>query len=525
VRNGFARSLTRAAEVSFAPELARRAGGAHAAGLLERGPGGALVWGGEVEVAGAHRLRLHLGAVRLPAGALLWVYGADGETVGPFGLELRGPGGDLWTPSVAGEVIRLEVQLPAGAAPAADHGFVIDRVLEIVSREQLAALAQRMSLVPRLGECLMDAACVTSSTFAPIDFVKRAVAALQFTDGVFNYACSGSLLNDFSDSGTPFLLTANHCFDDQALASTLEAFWDYVPDSCGGSPPASLPRSTGATLLASDPSSDFTLVHLNNLPGGRVFLGFNADPSAVAHGTTLHRLSHPVDPNDPVTVLSQQYSRSMVDTSLSICQLDGLPLDRPQFVYHTPNMGGTFGGSSGAATIALGSLPTEEVWVVGQLSGGCPQQTGVDPSDGCDYRNAEVDGAFSESYETIGPFLRGERCIPTNTTLCLLDGRFKVEVDWRNQADRTGEGKVVPVESNDSGLFYFFDSDNWEMLVKMVDGCGLFNHYWVFYAATTNVEFTLTVTDTESGMSREYRNELGVPAPPVQDTSAFATCP
>ena len=124
--------------------------------------------------------------------------------------------------------------------------------------------------------------------------------------------------------------------------------------------------------------------------------------------------------------------------------------------------------------------------------------------------------------------LRILECSPTETGLCLLDNRFEVEVDWRDFADGTGYGRVVPLgmsASNDSGLFYFFDPDNWEMLVKMVDGCGFNDHYWFFLAATTNVEYTVTVTDTTTGLSKEYTNSLGVSSPAVTDTEAFAVCP
>jgi hypothetical protein len=47
----------------------------------------------------------------------------------------------------------------------------------------------------------------------------------------------------------------------------------------------------------------------------------------------------------------------------------------------------------------------------------------------------------------------------------------------------------------------------------------------VFFAATTNVELHLTVTDTQTGKIKTYFNPLGTAAPPIQDTSAFATCP
>jgi hypothetical protein len=74
-------------------------------------------------------------------------------------------------------------------------------------------------------------------------------------------------------------------------------------------------------------------------------------------------------------------------------------------------------------------------------------------------------------------------------------------------------------------MFWFFQPDNPELLVKVLNGCGVNQRFWVFYAATTNVELTMTVRDTNAGVTKTYFNPLNNPAPPVLDTSAFATCP
>ncbi|MCP4654481.1 MAG: hypothetical protein GY856_03570 [bacterium] len=118
-----------------------------------------------------------------------------------------------------------------------------------------------------------------------------------------------------------------------------------------------------------------------------------------------------------------------------------------------------------------------------------------------------------------------ESTCTTDILLCLNKDRFTVEVDWRDFQGNTGNGQVVPFGSADSGLFWFFDEDNWEMLVKVLNGCGVNNRYWVFSAATTNVEYTLRVTDTETGNTKSYFNPLGTSAPAITDADAFATCP
>jgi hypothetical protein len=116
-------------------------------------------------------------------------------------------------------------------------------------------------------------------------------------------------------------------------------------------------------------------------------------------------------------------------------------------------------------------------------------------------------------------------CTPDAQHLCLQGGRFRVNVDWQVFDGSTGVGTSVPVPSTDSGLFYFFNENNWEMLIKVLNGCPVNDSYWVFFAATTNVEFVVTVVDTQSGRAKQYLNPLDHVANAVTDTSAFATCP
>lgn len=116
-------------------------------------------------------------------------------------------------------------------------------------------------------------------------------------------------------------------------------------------------------------------------------------------------------------------------------------------------------------------------------------------------------------------------CQAGKETLCLLDDdRFKVEVDWRT-SNQSGRGQVLSAGQND-GLFYFFNPNtNQNLLVQLLNRCRFNDHFWVFAAAQTNVEFDLTVTDTETGQTRAYSNPLGQQFQAITDTAAFATCP
>jgi len=116
-------------------------------------------------------------------------------------------------------------------------------------------------------------------------------------------------------------------------------------------------------------------------------------------------------------------------------------------------------------------------------------------------------------------------CVPSSTRLCLDGNRFAVSVAWRRPDGVAGVGSVVPVGTPDSGIFWFFGPTNWELMVKVLDGCGVNRRHWVFFGALSNVEYTLTVLDTRSGEVKSWHNPQGTVSPVVTDTSAFGGCP
>ncbi len=115
-------------------------------------------------------------------------------------------------------------------------------------------------------------------------------------------------------------------------------------------------------------------------------------------------------------------------------------------------------------------------------------------------------------------------CAPDDLTLCLNNERFSVFTRWRTTDGRTGQGHGIKL-TNDSGYFWIFNAANIEVVTKVLNACGISDHFWVFAAGLTNVEVTLFVTDMHTGEVKSYLNPLGTAFQPVQDTSAFATCP
>ena len=107
-------------------------------------------------------------------------------------------------------------------------------------------------------------------------------------------------------------------------------------------------------------------------------------------------------------------------------------------------------------------------------------------------------------------------------TLCLRDSRYAVAVSWSAANGEGGAARVVHAGTNDSGLFRFFDGDNWEILIKVLDGCDVNGAVWVFAAATTDLGYRIEVVDTKTGTARVYLNEPGRPAAATTDARAFA---
>jgi len=112
-------------------------------------------------------------------------------------------------------------------------------------------------------------------------------------------------------------------------------------------------------------------------------------------------------------------------------------------------------------------------------------------------------------------------CVPSATRLCLESNRFQVDVAWTTPQGGSGPGQAVPL-TDDTGYFWFFSNTNVEMVIKVLNGCGLNQKYWVFAGGLTNVKVDITVTDTMTGTVQTYHNPQNTAFQPLQDTSAFS---
>ena len=119
------------------------------------------------------------------------------------------------------------------------------------------------------------------------------------------------------------------------------------------------------------------------------------------------------------------------------------------------------------------------------------------------------------------PISKGEYtdCRPTTTPL-VFDGGYRVSLCYETAQGLVGEARGGIWASGQSGLLWFFDRNNAEVLVKVLNGCSHNGHRWIFVAPVTDVAFNLYVTSA-GGREWTHRNRLGETAATESDTSAF----
>ncbi|HQP94214.1 MAG TPA: hypothetical protein PK570_09705, partial [Thermoanaerobaculia bacterium] len=290
-----------------------------------------------------------------------------------------------------------------------------------------------------------------------------------------------------------------------------ETYSSDLPGATGGAQPAIGGGSDGFVARL---SGDLTVLQQSTYLGGSNedsirALSLAANGDVLAGGTTGSS-------DLPGTAGGAQPSKGGGDSDGFVARLAGDLNALQQSTY--------LGGSGEDDVIALALAANGDV-----LAGGTAASTdlpgaagGAQPNNG-GYNDGFV-ARLSGDLRAEPPVTPSEPCVPSATKLCLNGGRFHVTVRWRDYAGTRGDGQAV-TETDDAGLFWFFDAANLEMLVKVLDGCGINGHYWVFAAAATDVEYELTVRDAVTGQSRTWHSPLGVASPAITDTGALAVCP
>jgi hypothetical protein len=328
---------------------------------------------------GAASLRVGLRAKAIPAGTLLRFYAPGTSPVVEVSAETLQEtiGRNLaagqvtdsalvyWSPVIEGATAVVEIELPAGSTPA-QLDLAAPQVSHLVTSPGRAfAMPTPKAGLPAAGACNNDVMCY----LATWNIESNAVARMLFTDAGTSYYCTGTLLADLDNSTSiPYFLSANHCIDNQAAASTLETYWFYRAAACGSTATNSgvTDLTGGATLLYNSTSTDTALMKLATPPpGGAMYAGWSvgATPGIGASVADIHT---PQGGPQKISFGSIAGYASCTATSTDVfnCR-DGTAASGVGFMQVNWNSGVTEPGSSGSALF----LSTGH-YVIGQLYGG-----------------------------------------------------------------------------------------------------------------------------------------------------------
>ncbi len=145
---------------------------------------------------------------------------------------------------------------------------------------------------------------------------------------------------------------------------------------------------------------------------------------------------------------------------------------------------------------------------------------------------ARVEPSRSGPVRVTQPISGGEAAAceprPLQPALTLLGG---YTVNMCVEHIRDGETVVEEVKnyglnSEQSAILYFFDEDNSEVLIKVLDACKVgFDHRWVFVAPVTTLAFNLSIDPPDGGEPWTHRNRLNQTAAARSDLKAFPCSP
>lgn len=358
--------------------------------------GGGTVGHFQLDESGAAALRLGLVFDKLPNAAELRFHGsalASVETIS--GAEVLAQQELIsrtenkpvnryvyWSPVIQGETIGLEMYLPAGLDSKEVQFSVVG-----ISHLAVDPSAARVNPLKEkaAASCNLDSRCYSDWSAA-----TNAVARITFVEDGNSYLCTGTLLNDTAQSNAPYFLTANHCVNNQATATTINTFWFFYSSSCNSDRPyAGIARTNGGgQILYTSASTDATFLLLNNPPpAGATFSGWtNSTPNLGIQATGLH---NPTGDLQKISFGSTQEYLSCFSIGNGSFDCNKSSQGDASFVDLVFRSGTTEGGSSGS-----GIFLDRNRYLFGQLFGGDSSCSNLSGSN--------VYGLFSKTYSNGG---------------------------------------------------------------------------------------------------------------------------
>jgi hypothetical protein len=355
-------------------------------GIKEYLKDGSMLWRTQIKCPEAYSVNLILDDYQMLPGSILYLYSGDKSyIIGPYTSKENNAEKVLGTDLVRGGDLIVELYIPFY-----NSSQLLPRITTVTyGYKDAFALAKGFG---DSGSCNVNVNCAQGIDWQ-VD--KRAIALILVNGNGF---CTGAMVGNTSLDGTPYFLTANHCYSNN-VASWVFRF-NYESPNC--TPNQNGPTSqtvSGSTLKARSTTSDFCLLELNSEPNPAYqvyYAGWNNANVAGTSGVGIHHPSADVK------------KISFYNTTL---QTTGYYSSGSSHWYVEWSTAVTESGSSGSPIF------DQNHRIVGQLHGG---NSGCSSNDQSDYY-----GKFSTSWNGTSSSNRLRDWLdPSNSGANVLDGYF-----------------------------------------------------------------------------------------------------
>ncbi|HXN15423.1 MAG TPA: serine protease, partial [Usitatibacter sp.] len=333
-----------------------------------------------VSSEGAEGLRVKLELGDLPEAIEVRVQGSD-DRIESMPIEPTFAS-EAWTPWTVGSSQLIEIFSPVVPSEGA---LLVGAILHFTQSPFAKAAA---------GACTIRTLCSSGDPAldAAIADAKKAVMRLTFVENGSGFLCTATLINT-ERYPAAFVLTANHCINNAAAASSISTMWFYESTTCGTEGvlnPGFVQISGGMQLVFTNYNVDSTLLLMNQTPpAGAVYSAWN--PARLASGNPVVSISHPAGD-------TTRYATGAITKEYRI-------QGRPQDMYGVAFSRGIIqGGSSGSG---LFTLSGRSLQLRGVLSGSTIRTAGgmscTDLTEEALYARLEIFEPEIDQYIRIAP--------------------------------------------------------------------------------------------------------------------------
>jgi PKD repeat protein/V8-like Glu-specific endopeptidase len=256
--------------------------------------GKGTIWRYKVKSANAYSLGIHFKYFHVPDGAKVFIYNEDHSMLmGAFTSKNNNPENQLYVAEFKGQNAIIEYFEPINTEFS---GTLNIGDVSLAYKDIQSILNNRIGINCPEGANWQDE--------------KHAVCKITFRENSGSYYCTGFLVNNVKQDGTPYFLTASHCIDNKDVATTMVTYFNDELLTCPSTDTVIYSKTlSGSVLKATNSKSDFTLLLLDDIPPDTYtayYAGWDVSERAPKSGTCIH---HPgaapkciaIDSGPPIT--------------------------------------------------------------------------------------------------------------------------------------------------------------------------------------------------------------------------------